>query len=597
MDIIEEIKSRISIVDLVSQYVELKPSGSTMKACCPFHSEKTPSFHVFPNKGTWHCFGACGTGGDIFAFMEKVKGGIDFKEAMHLLADQANIPIPDKKQSREVDITYEINSLAAKCYVENLKGEPLEYMQKRGFSKETLSRFQIGLSPAENDRLYKYLLRQGYKTEDILKSGIAIRGERQKDVKDFFYNRIIFPIKNESGHIIGFAGRSLDAKSKVKYINTPQTQVFSKKSVLYGIDAAKTAIRAEKSLILVEGYTDAMMSHQHGFCNTVGLCGSGITSEHMIIIKKYAHNILLALDPDSAGEQATLRGIKIARNVFNGHAAAPEYIDGDPVPRGDIKIIELPTGMDPDVCINSSPAEWRLRITQAKPALDYLFDAVLALLDLTREVGRASAAEQLMSVIRDINDPVEQELYMEKLSDILHVSITSLNMIKPPSQKAKRIIESASITSGDSEEYCLSIILKYGNTDEMMGLAETLTSEHFAKLENKEIFNIWRSGRYPEETHLQRHYDQLLSRRIPVAGAGTLSDCIKFLETARIKAEAVMLAGLLHDAEPEEKVDYLKRLDECRKQLTILKGARYADNGISEAMDQSGDTATEDGER
>ena len=144
MDIVAEIKNRISIVDLVSQYVELRQSGSTMKACCPFHSEKTPSFHVFPEKGTWHCFGACGTGGDIFAFMEKIKGGIDFKEAMRLLADQANIPIPDKKQSREVDVTYEINAVVAKCYTDNLTGAPLEYMLKRGFSQETLSRFQIG---------------------------------------------------------------------------------------------------------------------------------------------------------------------------------------------------------------------------------------------------------------------------------------------------------------------------------------------------------------------------------------------------------------------------------------------------------------------
>ena len=585
MDIVEELKSRISIVDLVSHYVELKPSGHTLKAKCPFHSEKTPSFHVFPEKGTWHCFGACGAGGDIFSFMEKIKGGIDFKEALRILADQAGIPIPDKQQSREIDILYEINMVAARCYTDNLTGAPLEYMYKRGFSVETLSRFQIGLSPAEKDRLYKYLLRQGYKTDDILKAGLAIRGEQKdKGVKDYFFNRIMFPIKNESGNIIGFAGRALEAKSKLKYINTPQTPIFSKKSVLWGIDVAKQAIRKEKTLILVEGYTDVMMAHQHGFCNTVGLCGSSITPEHMIVIKKYAQNILLALDPDAAGEQATLRGIKIARNVFNGHAATPDFLDGDPAPRGDIKIIELPNGKDPDICINASPAEWQLRITTAKPVLDYLFDAVLSRLDLNREVGRASAAEQLMPIIKDINDPIEQELYIEKLGKIIGVAPSVLhntNYGRPITKKVQRIREGMSANAGNAEEYCLTLILKYGHTNEMTGLVEMLTSDHFAKLENREIFNIWRDGRFPEETHLQRHYDSLLSREIVIAGPGTLSDCIKFLERERVKRQKEMLLCLLHDAEkPEERVRILKQLDE-------LRGARNENHGLSKTVGQS----------
>jgi len=581
MDIVEEIKGRISIVDLVSQYVELKPSGHTMKACCPFHSEKTPSFHVFPDKGTWHCFGGCAapSGGDIFTFMEKIKG-VDFKEAISLLADKANIPIPDKKQSREVDTLYEINALVAKCYAENLMGMPLEYMYKRGFSKETLSRFQIGLSPAENDRLYKYLLRQGYKTDDILKSGVAIRGEKQKDVKDLFYNRIIFPIRNEGGHIVGFAGRTLDAKSKTKYINTPQTPIFSKKSVLWGIDMAKTAIRKEKCLVLVEGYTDVMMAHQHGFCNTVGLCGSSITPEHMIIIKKYARNILLALDPDAAGEQATLRGIKIARNVFNGHAPSPDFLDGDPAPRGDIKIIEIPDGKDPDVCINASPAGWQLRITMAKPVLDYLFDAVLSRLDLTREVGRASAAEQLIPIIRDVNDLIEQDLYMEKLSKMIGVAPAVLRAANYEGRvkRVRKVETSANV--GNAEEYCLAVILKYGNTSDMSGLAETLTPDHFAKLENREVFIIWRAGGYPEEAHLQRHYDALLSQQIFVAGAGTLSDCIKFLEKERVTRQRDMLGTMLRDTlDVEERMWFLGQLDELRE-------VTNANNGISKTVDQ-----------
>ncbi len=570
MDIVEEIRSKISIVDLVSKYVTLKPSGSTMKACCPFHAEKTPSFHVFPDKGTWHCFGGCGLGGDIFTFIEKVEG-IDFKEAVRILAEQANIPIPDSQQSKTQETLYEINSIATKFYAENMKGAPLDYMLKRGFSVDTLSRFQIGMSPADNDLLFKYLRQKGHSAENIIKSGLALRKDKPTDIRDFFFNRIMFPIKNEGGRIVGFAGRSLEDKSKVKYLNTPITPIFNKRDILWGIDKAKVSIRKEKCLVLVEGYTDVMMAHQHGFCNTVGLCGSSITPEHMITIKRYARHILLALDPDAAGEQATLRGIKIARSVFNGHADSPEWLDGDPAPRGDIKILELPNGMDPDVCIHLNPAEWQLRIYQAKPVIDYLFDAVFARVDLSREVGKASAAEQLMPIIKDIEDPIERELYIEKLSKCIGVSRSILNNTdygRTITKKAARIKEELSLNSGNAEEYCLALILSYGNTSEMAGLIETLTPDHFAKLENREVFTIWRQEKVPEEIHMKRHYDFLVSyaKKIPIAGTGTLSDCIKWLETARLDRQKTMVLALLRDATTQEdREKYLQQLDELRE--------------------------------
>lgn len=587
MDIVEEIRSKIPIEDLVSHYVELKPSGRTLKARCPFHSEKTPSFHVFPDKGTWRCFGACSIGGDIFSFIEKLQG-VDFKEALRILADQAGLELPDKKPTREIDILYEINGAAAKYYVGNLKGAPLEYMYERSFSAETLSRFQIGLS-TEKDGLYKHLLKQ-YKADDILRSGLAIK-ENERITRDFFASRIIFPIKNESGQIIGFAGRTLDAKSKVKYLNTPQTPIFSKKSILWGIDAAKQAIRKEKALVLVEGYTDVMMAHQYGFCNTVGLCGSSITPEHLAIIKKYATTLLLALDSDAAGVQATLRSIKLARTVFTGHAASPDFIEGDPVPHRDLKIIELPSGQDPDVCINASPAEWQLRITTAKPAMDYLFDAILARLDLKREVGRASAAEQLMPIINELNDPVERELYAEKLGKIIGVDIEVLQTTNYKRSKKSRRIE-ASAKSDNAEEYCLALILKYGHTNETAGLAEMLTPDLFANLENRELFTLWRQQRLPEEIHLQRHYDYLLSTLeknafSTVAGPGTLSDCIKFLDKEWKHRQNDMLVGLLRDVtDPDEQVKYLEQLDE-------LRGVKNANTGGSKTVDQSSDGETE----
>jgi DNA primase len=222
----------------------------------------------------------------------------------------------------------------------------------------------------------------------------------------------------------------------------------------------------------------------------------------------------------------------------------------------------------------------------AKPAIDFLFDAVLERLDLNREVGRASAAEQLMSVIRDISDPVEQELYTEKLGKRIGVSTSALQLVKPAPKKVLRKTDTASANAGNAEEYCLTLILKYGNTNEMQGLVEMLTPEHFDKLENREVFNIWRSGRFPEEAHLQRHYDNLVSRPILIAGTGTLSDCIKFLEKERVRRQRELLRCLLRDAAPEDKVDILKKLDELRE-------VKDENNGISETVDQSSDGEAE----
>lgn len=566
MDIVEEIKAKLSIVDVVSKYVSLKPSGSTFKACCPFHKERTPSFHVFPDRGRWHCYGACAVGGDIFTFIERIEH-IDFKEAIKLLADWAGVIMPEHSEYQATNIIYELNDIAAKWYIDNLKGPALNYMLGRGFEKETLSRFQIGFSPAEGDKLYRYMKAKNYSEENLVKAGLIMK-EKSGRIRDYFIARVIFPIKNESGRIIGFAGRTLDPKNKVKYINSQGSTVYSKKNVLWGIYEAKSAIRAEKALILVEGYTDVMMSHQHGYFNTVGLCGSSLTPEHLVVIKKYTRNLYLALDPDAAGEQATLRGIKIARKVFDGHTPAPEFLDGDDKVHGDLKIIELPNGMDPDVCIHDNPAEWQLRIIQARPVMDFLFDAVLSRLDLDRETGRASAADQLMPIINDLEDAVEKELYTVKLAKVIGVlpAVLRAKDYSRPITKAKQsVVSSISANANNGEEYCLSIILKYGDQSDMLPLMQMLTPSHFAKIENLEIFNLWRQDHLPpEDTHLKRHYEQL-SKREMIVGPGTLKDCIDFLERRRRERECAELMRVYNELPYEEKKKLLNTVDEFRK--------------------------------
>lgn len=551
MGIIEDIKARLSIEDVVSKHVELKPSGSNLKGRCPFHGEKTPSFFVFPDKGRWHCFGGCGVGGDIFSFIEKIRG-VEFKDALAILAEQASIPLP-QKQGAERDTLYKMNGVAAQCYYDFITDEVRSYLFKRGFTQDTIDKFKIGLSPAEPTRLLDYLKRQGYSIEDMVKSGLVIK--KGIDLKDYFFNRIMFPIRDDRGLVLGFSGRILEgSKSKVKYINSPDTVIFKKRNLLWGIDRAKEAMRKENCVVLVEGYTDVMMAHQFGFTNTVGIMGSSITSEHIMTIKKYTRNVLLALDPDDAGREATLRGIKVARSTFSGHAPVPEWAGGTNASRGALKIIELPVGKDPDEFIMSDSAGWRKLVASAQPVMGFLFKSVLSRLDLNTEMGKASAAEQLVPIISEINDPVENELYLQRLSEIVGVRPDVLLTYTQKTRRSSVVAADLSSANGNNiEEYCLAILLQSGYNDEIVSLSQLLKLDDFTKIENREIFKVWQARGFPEDVSLQRHYDHLMSQKLVIAGAGALSDCVKGIKADRLRQEKMMLLSLVKDAATQEE--------------------------------------------
>ena len=323
MGIIDDVKERLDIIEVISSYVSLKKAGRNFKGLCPFHSEKTPSFVVFPDTQSWHCFGACGTGGDVFAFVARQEN-VEFSEALEILARRAGVELKPQTpvQQTEADLErrlQEINKLAAAYYHNQLAAAPAgemarRYLAKRGLSQETIDRFQLGFAPDSWHAVGAYLTGKVVPTADLLQSGLVIAREDGGGHYDRFRNRIMIPIRDQSGHVIGFGGRVLD-DSQPKYLNTPETPIFHKGHVLFGIDLAKAAIRAEDKAIIVEGYMDVIQAHQHGACNVVAAMGTALTETQVKTLRKYARAIVLALDPDTAGGHATLRGLDLSRRI------------------------------------------------------------------------------------------------------------------------------------------------------------------------------------------------------------------------------------------------------------------------------------------
>lgn len=406
----EEIKQRINIIDIIGEYVQLKKTGQNYRACCPFHNEKTPSFMVSEDKQIFKCFG-CGEGGDIFSFITKIEG-IEFIDALKLLADKAGVELKkqDPKIQSKRNKTLEVLDIAAKFFnkalFESKEGViARDYLSGRKIEDLTQDEFMIGYSPDSWDMLTKFLKKKGFQDEEIIESGLVVSKDNGLGYYDRFRGRLMFPIWDVHGNVIGFGGRVLSGDEKqAKYVNSPQGLIYDKSKVLYGINKAKQEIRKEDKIIIVEGYTDVIASHQVGIRNVVSASGTALTSDQIDLIKRYTGNMILSFDMDNAGDMATKRGIAIAQNKGMN-----------------IKILQLPQGKDPDECIRENVKNWQESIERAKSIMDYYFDSTLNNLDLEKVEDKKAAAASLLTQIKNIPDKIEQTHYLQKLANILNV--------------------------------------------------------------------------------------------------------------------------------------------------------------------------------
>jgi DNA primase len=436
MAAVDEIKQRLDIVELIGSYTPLQKAGHNYKGLCPFHNEKTPSFVVFPDTQSWHCFGACGTGGDMFSFIMR-RENMEFVEAMRFLAGRAGVQLAAPTQDQielqdETDQLRQVNVAAAQFFHRFLLEQPegalaKSYLGRRGLSLQTIETFQLGFAPDAWHQLGETLARQ-FPADLLQTAGLTIKNDAG-NVYDRFRNRLIFPICDIQGQVIGFAGRVLD-QSTPKYLNTPQTPLFDKGSVLYGFNLAKQSIRESGQVIVVEGYMDVIVPYQCGVKNVVAVMGTALSDAHIDVLRKTTKELIFALDPDAAGLHATERGWEVARTGLEHQTVPVPTAEGliryEEKLAAAIRVLELPDGLDPDELVLSNRERWDKLVADSVPVVDYFINAAVAQADLISAKGKRSAADRLLSIIATIENSVERNHYLQRIAQILRIDERTL---------------------------------------------------------------------------------------------------------------------------------------------------------------------------
>ncbi len=418
---IDEIKERLDIVDVISSYIKLQKTGANYRALCPFHSEKKPSLFVSPARQIWKCFG-CGSGGDIFAFVKQIEG-VEFGDALRILAKKAGVEL--RRQDPQVQTArkrfYELCEWAAKFFEKQLHTGVLgrkakDYLLKRGLTSESIKKWRIGFAPDTWNSLLDFLKTKEFSVGEIERAGLVLTSEKGKTY-DRFRGRIIFPIFDLNSQVIGFGGRVFtkvkgkEEETTAKYLNIPNTLLYNKSTTLYGLNQAKVPIRKEDACVLVEGYTDVIMSHQAGVENVVATSGTALTTQQLSIVKRYSKNLITAFDMDIAGDSATKRGIDLAQTKgFN------------------VRVAGLPKDKDPADVASEKPDNWKKVVEKARPILDFYFENAFAMFDKKTAEDKRRISEMLLPVIQRLQNKIEQSSWLKELAKRLKVSEESVEL-------------------------------------------------------------------------------------------------------------------------------------------------------------------------
>ncbi len=463
MSVVEDVKSKIDIVDIVSPYVKLIRSGRNYRGLSPFQAERTPSFFVFPETQTFKDFSS-GEQGDVFSFLMK-KEGLTFNEALHELARRAGIEIHERTEQDKVAEDRDVRlrqalTQAAEYFHHLLMTAPQAahcraYAQdKRRLKSETIVAWQLGYSLMDYHALTNYLTGRGFDIHDLIDAGLVVENEEGRRY-DRFRGRLMIPIRDEKGGVVGFGSRSLDG-TEPKYMNSPQTPVFDKGRLLFGLDRARGAIRNEQTAVLVEGYMDVIGTHQAGFTNVVAGMGTSLTESQFRALKRLTPRIVMALDPDAAGNRAVLRGLDVARDTLER--------DDTPAfdPRGiirhesklnaDIRVAILPEGMDPDEIVLASPDRWREAIAAARPIVEHVIDALLGHFNTAEPRGKSDAIKAIAPILRDLSDPVQRDVYLQQIARKLQLNPRAVVEATGLAWVAQRSARGAASTEARSPE-------------------------------------------------------------------------------------------------------------------------------------------------
>jgi DNA primase len=509
---ITEIRERIDMLELVGAKVQLKRSGKNWKGLCPFHTEKTPSFYVYPDSGNYVCF-SCGEKGDAFTWLQKTEG-MDFPDALEQLAARTGVTLQrgtvrDPGRDEERERIFAVNEEAATFFASVLLSSPVgeagrRYVAERGLTRETVERFALGFAPDSWDALLKHLVSHGHREELLAEAGLLTERDDGRRY-DRFRGRLMFPIRNRDSRIVGFGGRAL-GDARPKYLNTAQTTVFDKSANLYAIDLAKEAIRKSDTAVIVEGYVDAIMAHQVGHANVVASMGTALTEAQVGLLKRLTARIVLALDSDAAGQAAMLRGIETMRGALDYDEKAVvdprQMIRFERKLSTEILVLTLPEGKDPDEFLRARPGDWPALVGSAEPLLDFVMRAVVGGIDLSDPKAKSGAVGQLAPLIRELPDSIQQAHYIGLLARMLHLGeevvaseIRRLGLVRPtrggasggPAQAEPVVVE----RRGPSrEDHLLTLLLTH--PDAAHELATEIEPDDFTDAADRAVWTLTR---------------------------------------------------------------------------------------------------------
>lgn len=516
MAVIDDIKARLDIAEVVSGYVSLQRSGRAFKACCPFHQERTPSFYVNPERQSWHCFGACATGGDIFGFIMRAEN-LEFREALERLAQQAGVALPTRERQSEQEDLFRLNEAAREFFQQYLASsmgaDARAYLDGRGISKESVSKFELGLSPVDGQGLFAYLVKSGFPPEQMVRAGAALQNQ-DGGYRDAFRGRLIIPIRNAQGELGGFGSRALD-DSMPKYLNTGRTPVFDKGRTLYALHLARESAR-QQGMVIVEGYMDAISAHQHGYENVVASMGTALTDHQVAEVLRITRQVTMALDSDAAGQQATLRSLESSWQVFQNRQVWQAGGSTSPVLREDLnlRVAVLTDGKDPDEVIRLAPEKWEDLVRNGVPLFDYLLPALSGQIDTATPEGKVRMVERVSPFIYAVKEPILQDSYLRKLADFLSIREESLRATLNRPNMGQRQAGAANGARGGGQgvgnrpanrggvdrsallaeerdpldEHCLALLLRYPDLADELPECGGLPPEYFRRPENREIY-------------------------------------------------------------------------------------------------------------
>jgi DNA primase len=550
---VEEIKNRLDIVEVIGSYLKLQKAGANFRAICPFHSEKKPSFFVSPSRQTWHCFGGCGEGGDIFKFIMKIEG-VEFGDALRILAQKAGVELKkqDPKIITERTRLYEICELACKFFERQLEEsaagkEAEKYLLERKITKESIKKWRVGYAPDSWQGLSDFLTSRGYKKEEIQKAGLGLTSQKGSFF-DRFRARIMFPVFDLNSQPVGFGGRVFNSDDPAKYVNTPNTPLYDKSRILYGLDKAKLEIRKKDACILVEGYVDAIMCSQAGYENVAAVSGTALTADQLRILKRYSDNLLTAFDMDLAGDSATKRGIELAQSLgFN------------------IKVLVMNGGKDPADIIAQDPKDWEKVMADAKSILQFYFETTFSKFDSKTPEGKREISKVLLPVIKVIPNKIEraywiqllagklgvrEETVEEALKDVKSVQVSRISEEAPAKPTEKKTRKQA------LAERIVSLILK--DPDNL----EFLKEHHEAGLtpELKAVVASLRGGEKPADTQLISYLSFKAETEEGLDCKEEIQLCLREFEALDVRSRMDELLCRLREAEADgsqEKIDEL----------------------------------------